>query len=74
MNEWIGAVAGLLAVSGVVLNNRRMIGCFPIWMMSNATSCMLHLQAGMISLALRDAVFFCLAIEGWWRWRRKAAR
>jgi len=69
MMEWIGAIAGMLAVVGVLLNNRRMIWCFPVWLVSNSLCCGLHVHAGLWSLAVRDAVFIVLSLEGWFRWR-----
>lgn len=59
-----------LAVAGVLLNNRRLIWCFPVWMVSNALSGGIHIEAGIWSLAARDIVFFVLAIDGWWKWRK----
>jgi nicotinamide riboside transporter PnuC len=70
MTEIIGAVAGVLAVAGVVLNNRRLIWCFPVWFVSNGICCGLHAHAGLWSLAARDAVFLVLSGEGWFRWGR----
>lgn len=69
MMELIGWVTMVLAVAGVLLNNRRLIWCFPVWMVSNAASAGIHLAAGIWSLVARDAVFFVLAIEGWRKWR-----
>ncbi len=69
--ETIGVVATILAVAGVLLNNRRMIQCFYIWMISNALSAYLHYDTGLYSLLLRDVVFLALAFEGVIRWRKK---
>lgn len=70
MNEIVGTIAALLAITGVVLNNRKLLACFPIWLVSNGLSCGLHIHAGLMSLAARDLVFMALAVEGWLRWRR----
>ena len=69
MIELFGWTSMVLAVAGVVLNNRRMIACFWLWMASNALSGMVHCEAAIWSLAVRDGVFFLLAIEGWLLWR-----
>ncbi|HUV63640.1 MAG TPA: nicotinamide mononucleotide transporter [Sedimentisphaerales bacterium] len=71
MSEIIGTIATILAVTGVVLNNRRMRVCFVIWLVSNALSCYLHVGAGLFSLAARDAIFSVLAVEGWLIWGKK---
>jgi nicotinamide riboside transporter PnuC len=70
MKEIIGLVATGLAVGGVVLNNRKMISCFALWIISNAISAGLHANVGLWSLFLRDGIFIILAIEGWHRWSR----
>jgi nicotinamide riboside transporter PnuC len=70
MIQIIGLLAGILGIAGVLLNNRKLIGCFPIWIASNALSGGLHVYAGLWTLALRDLVFLCLAVDGWRRWRR----
>lgn len=72
MLELLGLISGVLAVTGVVLNNRKLIACFPLWLASNAISAGLHVHAGLWSLAGRDLVFFFLAIDGWRRWRERA--
>jgi len=70
MIELIGTVATILAITGVVLNNRRIRWCFAIWMCSNALTLVIHAQTDVWSLVVRDAVFLVLAVEGWIRWGR----
>jgi len=69
--EIFGTIAMLLAVGGVLLNNRKMIACFPIWMVSSAISLGIHAATGVVMLAVRDGAFIVLAIEGWRRWKKK---
>jgi len=69
MAELIGALSAILAVIGVVLNNRKLTACFYLWLLSNALSAYLHLSADMLSLAGRDVVFFVLAAEGLYQWK-----
>ena len=66
--EAVSAAITVLAVAGVLLNNRRRRGCFVVWMFSNSASLVVHLAAGLYVLALRDALFFVLAVEGWRKW------
>ena len=66
--ELLGVLATVLAVAGVVLNNQRAIACFPLWLGSNAVACYLHARARLWTLAVRDVVFFALALQGWWFW------
>lgn len=71
MLELIGTISMLLSVLGVVLNNRRLIACFPIWLVSNTLSLAIHWQSGIWSLTVRDAVFILLAVDGWRLWKKK---
>ena len=71
MLEVIGIIATILAVTGVVLNNRRLRVCFIIWFVSNALSLIIHAQTGVWSLTARDAIFLVLAVEGWIKWGKK---
>ncbi|HSW63963.1 MAG TPA: nicotinamide mononucleotide transporter [Dissulfurispiraceae bacterium] len=71
MLELIGAIAAALAVAGVLLNNRMRRECFVLWMISNGLSLLLHLEAGMWALSVRDVIFFALAIDGWRRWGKR---
>jgi len=74
MNFWfesIGLISLGFALAGSILNNRRMIICFPIWMISNVIYFGMHFSSWQLSLALKDVVFFCICIEGYFRWRKK---
>lgn len=70
MTELLGAISCVLSVFGVLLNNRRLRFCFIVWIVSNLLSFIVHYQAGVFSLAIRDLIFFVLAIEGWNLWRK----
>ena len=69
--EAIGWCITVIAVAGVVLNNRRRRECFILWMVSNALSAVVHFAAGMWALTCRDAVFFVLAVDGLIRWSKQ---
>jgi nicotinamide riboside transporter PnuC len=71
MIETLGIISTTLAITGVILNNRKMIACFYVWLLSNAITAGIHLNAGIWSLAVRDLIFFLLAIEGIYRWSKK---
>lgn len=71
MIELIGTIATVLAVTGVVLNNRRLRVCFAVWLVSNALSLLIHVDAALWSLVVRDAIFLVLAVDGWIRWGKK---
>lgn len=73
MLEIIGTIATVLAVTGVILNNRRLRFCFVLWVISNSLSLLLHLDAALWSLVVRDAIFTVLSIEGWIKWGRSTS-
>ncbi|MCK4624343.1 MAG: nicotinamide mononucleotide transporter [Phycisphaerae bacterium] len=70
MTEIIGWTVTIIAITGVVLNNHRRRACFAVWMVSNLLSAGLHIHAGMTALAVRDAIFFILAIHGLICWSK----
>ena len=61
----------VIAVIGVVLNNRKVIWCFPLWLISNTISAALHGYMGLWGLLARDAIFIALAIHGLYLWSGK---
>ena len=69
MIEIIGIIVTVVAVAGVVLNNRRCRWCFVLWMVSNILSASIHCSIGPWSLVVRDLIFLVLAIEGYFLWR-----
>ena len=71
MTELIGSIATVLAIIGVVGNNRRLRWCFLLWMVSNSLTLVIHAQTGVWSLVVRDVVFLILAVEGWVRWGKE---
>jgi nicotinamide riboside transporter PnuC len=71
MIETIGYISMALAVAGVIFNNRKMAVCFKIWIVSNSLSLILHIAMGVWSLAIRDFIFLLLAIEGFFKWKKK---
>jgi len=72
--ELFSAVATVLALIGVWLNNRRRIWCFYLWLVSNSMCMGLHANAHLWIMSFRDLAFIILAIEGAIRWRRQEPR
>ncbi|KKN55616.1 hypothetical protein LCGC14_0580880 [marine sediment metagenome] len=70
INEIIGIIATTFAVAGVITNNRRLRLCYLLWLVSNGLTGGIHVHAGIWSLVVRDAIFFVLAIVGWFKWGR----
>jgi len=66
--EFAGFIGTVLAVVGVVLNNFQNRLCFWFWIVSNIIFAVIHFQAKIKSLALRDLIFIVLAVVGLWQW------
>jgi len=69
--ELLGLLSLFVAIVASILNNRKMILCFPIWMISNIICLIIHIHLGSQSLALKDIAFMVICIDGYFRWRRK---
>jgi len=65
---WILVVLGII---GVVLNNHKRIECFYIWAFTSACWCIIDWYHGIYSQAVLFAIYFILAIHGWYKWRRR---
>ena len=71
MSEVFGFIVMVLAVGGVVLNNRLNIACFYLWIVSNAISAGLHVHSGLWMMCVRDVIFLVLAIDGINKWGKR---
>ena len=70
--QLLGLLGSGLALLGCRLNNKKRIGCFALWIISNAISAALHcLHADLWPYVLRDLAFLVLAIEGWREWGKQ---
>jgi nicotinamide riboside transporter PnuC len=59
----------LLAVSGVMLNNRKHRSSFLCWIFSNIIWGVVNWTHGLQVEALQNAIFLYLALDGLYRWR-----
>lgn len=66
--ETVGGIATVMAVIGVLANNRRLRWCFIVWMVSNSLTLVIHAYASIWTLLARDVIFLILAVEGWIKW------
>ncbi len=66
--DWVGSIACILAVVGVILNNNKLSACFLVWIVSNTLCAVCHCRAKLWPLAVRDIIFIVLAVDGLWRW------
>jgi len=68
--EILGTIAMILAITGVVLNNHKLISCFYLFLVSNSICFYLHANVQIWSMCVRDAVFIMLAFHGIYKWRK----
>lgn len=64
--SWILAVVSLV---GVVLNIHKRRSGFAVWMGTNAAWAVIDWRAGLYAQSALFAVYFVLAIWGYWKWR-----
>lgn len=70
MIEVIGVIGLIFVIAGSLTNNRKMIICFPLWMVSNVIYVWMHYQTHIWSLVIRDVFFMYVCIDGYFRWRK----
>ncbi|OPY75410.1 MAG: Nicotinamide mononucleotide transporter [Syntrophorhabdus sp. PtaU1.Bin050] len=58
-----------LAVSGVLLSNRKRRSCYLCWIASNSAWAVINWYHGLHIEALQNAIFLYLAVEGIVKWR-----
>ena len=77
VKDWVGSLATVLAIAGVLLNNRMDRRCFIVWIVSNLICLYLHNSArrrgasGMVAMIVRDIVFTVLSAHGYMMWSGK---
>ncbi len=65
MSLWVLTALSLL---GVVLNIRKDRRGFALWMVTNASWAYIDFKSGLIEQAVLFAVYFLLAVWGWFNW------
>jgi nicotinamide riboside transporter PnuC len=61
----------LLGVIGVILNNHRRIECFYVWGITSFCWMIIDFQKGIYSQSALFAIYFMLAIHGWYNWKKE---
>ncbi len=74
LTEAAGWAVTVVAIAGVILNNRRDRRCFNLWIFSNTVSAALHASVRMYALTFRDTVFLVLAVVGLRAWGKVKAQ
>jgi nicotinamide riboside transporter PnuC len=63
-----------LAIYGVVLNIKKRIECFYIWLFTNASWAMVDFYKGIPAQGFLFTVYTLLAIYGIYEWRKKETK
>ncbi len=71
MLEFLGTIATIVSIVGVLFNNAMCIWCFPCWLLSNSLTAWIHYRKGVWSLLVRDLIFLVLAVAGLVQWSAK---
>ena len=58
-----------LGITGVILNNHKRKECFYVWGFTSGCWCAIDWYHGIYSQAVLFAIYFGLAIHGWWKWK-----
>jgi len=72
--EYIGWIATVIAMVGVVLNARHNIICFYLWIGSNSYYTVVNVLSGSYSQAALFAFNLVLAVYGIHCWKKKEAK
>ena len=67
----ITAAITAICLTGTILNVRKMVACFYLWMLGNVAWFAIDLGAAAYSRALLDAVQFGFAVWGALEWSRQ---
>lgn len=70
MIEVFGTIGLLFAMAGCLLNNRKMISCFPVWMVANIVGVCIHYHLHLYSFVVKDLFFMYICVDGYIRWRK----
>lgn len=67
----IGWIITILCLVGTVLNVKKIIYCFHIWIVANIAWLIFDISTGLYSRALLDFVQLIFAVWGIIEWRKK---
>jgi nicotinamide mononucleotide transporter len=70
---WWDAANAAWSMVAQILTDRRLVESWPLWVAIDALSIGLYASQGLIATAILYAVFLCIALWGWFSWRRAAA-
>lgn len=60
----------ILALIGVVLNIKKQVACFWIWLVTNISWAVVDFYKGIPLQGVLFSVYACLAVYGIWEWSK----
>lgn len=70
---WRDAFIAMFSVAGQVLQARKNVGNWPVWLVVNGVAIVSYWSAALAFTAFLYAVYFALAVAGWRAWARAMA-
>ena len=68
--EIIGWIATVLSIIGIVLNAKKLISCWPVWLLSNVLWIIYFVNMWNPQSLILWIVFFAFNIYGWVQWKK----
>jgi len=63
-------IALLFSFLGIFLNSRKIIWCWPVWILGNGFWIIYDLQENQITSVILWAGFIIFNIYGWYQWKK----
>ena len=64
-------IAFCLSILGCILCNRKVIWCWPAWIIADGIFAYIYFSKGIFLGSLREVVFIALCFEGYYIWKYK---
>jgi nicotinamide riboside transporter PnuC len=66
----LGYLAGVVSLSGIILNAQKHMACWPVWLVSNVMWLIYSGIEGDVPSIILWVTFSCFNIYGWIKWRK----
>lgn len=67
----LSVIAFSLSIIGCLLCNRKLLLCWPIFIIADIMFSYIYFSKGLLIGAARELVFIALCFEGYYRWKYK---
>ena len=66
----LGYLAAFVSLMGIILNARKIMACWPIWLLSNVMWITYSGIEGDVPSIILWTTFSIFNVYGWWKWRQ----